>query len=228
MTESQLKESINRFLRFMKSEKANLAYTPGVKLWINDLDKDIASILLDKNIPIEDRPQQARKRLARQEKRKLKAIYSNADKEGFHKQTLKHLKVMIRRMDNIVGFAREYKYGKNRCIPRKQVTEKQEFNTNCKFYPDYGNATGNCLCGMDMTFCGKYCGYATTLPVGIRHKAYDVPTVIHGGTQGTQAFHSKKKSYATSIPNRQVKDKERMWKNYYKEKYYNEMEGRMT
>lgn len=54
--------------------------------------------------------------------------------------------------------------------PQKYV---QEWNYGCRYYNQDSTGNRSCSCGMDMTFCGKNCAFATN--VSGSTKAYDAP-----------------------------------------------------
>ncbi len=53
----------------------------------------------------------------------------------------------------------------------------QEWNTTCRYYSQSGQDR-SCSCGMDMTYCGKTCAFASNV-VG-SSRVYDAPIRING------------------------------------------------
>ena len=186
--EKQIKEGINRYLRFLKSEKRNLRKNHLMFQFIKVVDRKVSRLLLNDDTPIYERAKQAYDYLEN-----YKGKIGKRD-TPCQEQKIKHLNIMQLRLRTLLSVSKK---NKKIIISRgvdvekviRSITTNEEepkYNTKCKYYPTFIENEGvpdTCSCGMDMTFCNKNCGYATTNKLAT--KAYEADTIIHGGVEGS-------------------------------------------
>ena len=227
--ERAVKEYINKFLRFMKSLKANTKKDNDVHSFICKIDKKCADILLDDKCPICKRAKILHESLAKTRSNKRLAIKRNGS-NVYHKKTLEHLSTILSHLEelefvsDVAVIAIRYRDVKTRQV---FALDKQKVeNIDCKFYPEGDHDI--CLCGMDMVYCSKNCAYATTLPDKLRSTYNEDGYVyIGGGEQGAILWgKGRKKSPLPHSPIVQQRQKEDYWKHYLRDEVYDKLEGR--
>ncbi len=193
-SEKAIKKGINSYLNYVKGMKNNF-HNPYMRKFINKVDKYVKRILLDSNIPIENRVWRLRDKF----RENTKDIISNLYMPELKGQKLKNLKLLCRRLLPLIELSkREGKIIRSR---ESKVTgvypfpaapaEERKLNCSCKYYPSTISgepAPTTCLCGMDMTYCSKNCGYATNNALAT--KAYEADTLVLGGLSGAVAWRN--------------------------------------
>jgi hypothetical protein len=230
--EKAVKGYINKFLRFMKSLKANTKNDPKVYDFICKIDERCANILLDDTYPLCKRAKQLHGKLSNSVANKRKSLKDCKSEEWkvYHLKTLKHLKTIMNRLEELEFASNEavtiirYKDIKKDTV--FTVDKSKEENIECKFYPEGDH--DRCLCGMDMVYCSKNCAYATTLPDKLRSTYNENGYMYVGGGESGAILWGKgrKKSPLPHSPTVQKKQKELYWKHYLRDEHYNEIEGR--
>lgn len=190
--EKIIKKGINSYLNYVKGMKNNFR-NPYMRRLINRIDKYTKKILLDPDTPIEDRVLRLRNKL----RENIKSVINDPNMPELKAQKRKNLELLCRRLLPLMELSKQE--GKIIRSRENEATgvypfpatfaEERNPNCSCKYYPSTISgepAPDICLCGMDMTYCSKNCGYATNNALAT--KAYEADTFVHGGLSGAIAW----------------------------------------
>ena len=197
--EKTIKKNINAYLNFIKGMKHNFK-NPGLKACIKNIDNHAKRILLNNNIPIEIRAAKLKLRIQKYID-SINATHNNKDRNKEQKR--RNLNMLIRKLEPLIKLSKQ----EGRNIANRDGLTSNHYaqhsipNKSCRYYPSFipGEEDPNtCLCGMDMTFCSKNCGYATNNALAT--KAYKADTIIYGGLEGVIAWNKGGKGIKVKTP----------------------------